>query len=262
MSGETKEFITEDLRSFWSNFKTKKGQSAGFKKVNGMVYVCQPGIYVPFSSVAPTNLANWGIELKELQCKRISVCHHHSYHDFLLPFIDDNNTLLLKYSEINTSGDETRKEANKDRFDKLMSIKNDGHNHQHTPYHCSGSAFCNGSYTEVEWTLRLFHSLTGYTPQDFKLDLTYDAATNFAIFQEQYSKCETSGYYLFQGAPEMVLFPRNVMSGGASVMLNEVDVIEVKKNELHHTRSSTMPIEVRQMIASLLFLRCSDVAQN
>ena len=51
----------------------------------------------------------------------------------------------------------------------------------------------------------------------------------------------------------MVLFPRNVMSSGASMMLNEVDVIKVKKNDLHHTRSSAVPTEVGQMAASLHF---------
>ena len=94
-------------------------------------------------------------------------------------------------------------EANKDNFEKLMLIKNDGQDHQHTPYHCSGDAFYNCSCTETEWTLRLFQSLKSYIPQGY---LTYVAALNFVVFQEQYSKCEASGYFLFQGAPEMVLF--------------------------------------------------------
>ena len=252
-----KEFITEDLQSFESIFKTKKGQGDGngnrFNRVNGMVYVYQPGVHAAFSNVTPTNLANWGIEFMEPQSKKISVCRRHNYHDFLLPFLYDNKRLLLKHIEINDGNDEEREEANKDKFDELILIKDAGRNHQHTPYHCSGYAFRNGSYNETEWTLRLFHSIKNCIPEGFNMHLTYDTATNFVVFQEQYSKCEASGYYYFQGAPEMVLFPLDATSSGISMMLNEIDVIEVKKNELHHARNSTMPTEIGQMAASLHF---------
>ena len=42
------------------------------------------------------------------------------------------------------------------------------------------------------------------------------------------------------------------MSSGASVMLNEVDVIEVKKNDPKHKRNSTMLTEVGQMVAGYI----------
>ena len=51
----------------------------------------------------------------------------------------------------------------------------------------------------------------------------------------------------------MVLFPWDALSSGVPMMLNEIDVIEVKKKELHHTRNSTMPTEIGQMVASLHF---------
>lgn len=156
----------------------------------------------------------------------ISVCSLHRL--FILPFLLDNNMLLLKNTQIN-AGDDKRARANQERFDMLNEIKNNRLNHTHTPYHCSGNPFCVESYQETEWTIRLFHSIKRYIPSNFKTDLTYDSGKDFVIFQKQYSKCEESGYYLFQGAPEIVLFPKDAMGAGASVILDEVDIIEVKK---------------------------------
>jgi len=51
---------------------------------------------------------------------------------------------------------------------------------------------------------------------------------SFAVFQEQYSKYEGSGYYyLFHGAPEMVFSAGCYIDGSAPVILNEeIDVIK------------------------------------
>lgn len=251
LSEDMSGFIRDDVSLFKSNFKvkTKDGQD-GFQRVNGKVYMYQPGIHIALSSVKLSDLAKWGVGIQEISCKEISVCSIHLYHDFLLPFSLDNTTLLLKNAEISASNDE-RAEANRERFEMLNAIKNDGQNHTHTPYHCSGFPFRTESYQETEWTIRLFHSLKGYIPPTFKINLTYDSGKDFVVFQKQYSKCGESGYYLFQGAPEIVLFRKDAMDAGASLMLNEVDVIEVKRSELHHTKNSTAKSEAGQLIACL-----------
>ena len=118
--------------------------------------------------------------------------------------------MLLKYTDKNDGNDgndEERKEASKDKFDELMLIKDAGRGHQHTPYHCGRHAFHNGPCNETEWTLRLFHSIKNCIPEGFEMDLTYDAATNFVVFQEQYSKCEASG----------LLFLRSTRNGFVSM---------------------------------------------
>ena len=210
----------------------------------------QPGIHIALSSVRPSDLANWGVDIPKVSDKETSVCELHRHHDFILPFLWDNTTLLLKNAEINVSDDQ-RARANQKHFELLNAIKNDGKNHIHTPYHCSGSPFRTDSYHENEWTIRLFHLLKGYIPSNFKIDLTYDSGKDFVVFQKQYSKCEESGYYFFQGSPEIVLFPRDAMDAGASLMLNEVEIIEVKRNDLHHARDSTVKSEAGQLIACL-----------
>ena len=65
--------------------KTKDGQK-GFKRVNGKVYVYQPGIHIALSSVRPSDLANWGVDIPEVSDKEISVCELHRHHDFILRF--------------------------------------------------------------------------------------------------------------------------------------------------------------------------------
>lgn len=253
LSDATNEFIKEDLRLFESIFKRKKTQSSGFNRTNGKVYVYHPGMHTQISSVIPTELKMWGIVFKEMKCQEISICTTHTYHDFIMPFLHNNQTLMLKYNEIHGGSNVERKEANKGRFDQLRSIKEENKSHTHTPFHCTGFAFRTGSYTETEWSIRFFHSIKDHMRPDFKIHLTHDAGLNFVTFQEQYSKCEDVGCYLFHGAPEMVVIQQDAMGGGSSVMVNEVDVIEVKKNDLRYTRTSTIPAEAGQVVASLHF---------
>ena len=89
-----------------------------------------------------------------------------------MPFIHDNNSLLIQYREIENKDNTERKETNRSRFDDLMAVKDGRKSHVHSPYHCIGFPFRTGSYNEIEWTMRLFHSFKDYTPDGFQMHLT------------------------------------------------------------------------------------------
>ena len=202
------------------------------------------------NSVAPAELVSWGVHIENPKSKG------HRFRDFLLPFIYENTTLLMKYEDLETArgAEPERKEANKACHDKLKAIKDKGGGHVHSQFHCMGFPFRGGAYDEVEWTIRLFHCVKNHLPSDHQMHLTYDSGLTFALLQEQYSKCEDTSYYLFQGAPQMTIFPHGVVGGGAPVVVNEeIHVVEVKRNDLRHTRSSTVPYEAGQVIATLHF---------
>ena len=81
-------------------------------------------------------------------------------------------------------------------------------------------------------------------------------------FQEQYSKYGDVGCYLFYGSPKMIIFKQDAITDGYPVTVNEVDVVEVKKNSLMATRDLTIPVEAGQVVANLHMFCVAQILHN
>ena len=107
------------------------------------------------SQVSLVELTQWGIVFKDSQHKRISMCKQHRFHDFVMPFIHDNDTLMLKYKEIHDGSGTKMKEANEGHYDYLKLVKV---SHTHTPFHCNGFGFKKSSHrSRVDHHVFSFH---------------------------------------------------------------------------------------------------------
>ena len=74
--------------------------------------------------------------------------------------------LLSVYEEVYSGEDETRKRNIEERLKTLQTITRDpSSSHDNTLFHYTGDPVYHTNYKEIDWTIRLFHSIKDNLPQ-------------------------------------------------------------------------------------------------
>ena len=264
-----------DSEQFVKTFpKTSEvSHSAKFEKIND-IWLYMPSHYCFLSDAKINGIVEWGIIPERAEAIDLQQCTdvEHNQHDYLAPFHLTNPELLALYDKIQRSSDEIRKRNVQERRTTLQDIaENRSFNHENTSFHCTGHPIKYTNYKEIDWTIRLFHSIKTNLPRGVHVKPSYNYANNhsFSALQQQFSFSTATSVYFFRGAPDLVFIKKK--TSDASVLVSEDTEVEAELLELKQGYS-TMPRNASavanypnvagQVIAGLHFLTVAKVLKS
>ena len=228
-------------------------------KLHGNIWVYAVKHHVSFSEMKTSSIVSWGISPQKEPHTELEACctTNHYGHIYLAPLHLSNPELLTYYETINEGRDEAQKEAIKDDYAKLKSIKSNPDTvHEDTKFHCSGHPFISTQYREIDWIIRLYYALNNKLPVNVFLRKSYAYRTNFGALQEIYSCQSSPGFFYFCGAPDLIFTTKK-----SSVAMHVWDE-EDTDMPIPRERILNLPNAAAQVIGGLHFLAASKVIKG
>lgn len=175
---------------------------------NEYIYVyCHQMHASPLSGVQFSELKACFTEIREESLKEFPICKIHDNHDFLAPYMMDNENLRYYYrTRISTCGDD---ENLKQALTKALAVLDSSGSLQETPF-VSPSTTCN-NWEENDWTLRLYYCLKD------KYTLHYTASGYTFTKVLEILKCRAPlDMFCVQGYPDLIFVKDRVVVVGRS----------------------------------------------